>query len=394
VREDPTQKGLLFAGTELGVYVSFDDGDNWQSLQLNLPVTSVRDLQIHGDDLVIATHGRSLWILDDIQPLRQMHPGMACVTACLFSPAAAMRVDNNSFQGTPLPPEEPAAKNPPDGAILDYVLAANAGQVTLTILDRRQQVIRRFANTDKEEGRRPPLPIAERWFPEPQKIENTTGMHRFIWDLRWRNSGEPAVDEDQENMIAPRGPRVPPGTYEVKLAVDGKTFTQPLVVKMDPRSLAGRDLLTRQYQLGKQIFEDTIRSRGALAEIDSVLSFLADLKPEQLSRGTTLAAQVTELEALMHQILQGDKPSLDGLESANAGLDAVLNAVEGGDREVPLQVQELYQDSRRQSEKQVAAWAAVKKTKLSQLNAALVQAGLSPVAISEIEEEVEELKTR
>ncbi len=386
VREDPKKKGLLFAGTELGVYVSFDDGDHWQPLQLNLPVSSVRDLQIHGDDLVAATHGRAFWVMDDIAPLREMHPGITCPGACLFAPALAVRVDNNGFAGTPLPPEEPAAKNPPDGAILDYALAGLADQVTLTIFDQHHEVVRRFASSDQEAGKRPPLPIAERWFPEPQRIENTPGMHRFVWDLCWRNSGEKAVDEDEDNMIAPHGPRVPPGVYEVMLTVDGKSFTQPLTVRMDPRSLATTQVLREQYRLGKEAFEETIQSRGALAEINSVQSYLGGLK---LNGNAAPAAQVAELEAAMARLLEGD-----GLEIANAGLDAVVNAVEGGDREVPSQVMELYQDSRGQARKERAEWEVVKKTKLAALNSALRQAGLAPVAMSEIEEEVEELKTR
>ena len=386
IREDPKKRGLLFAGTERGVYVSFDDGDHWQPLQLNLPVSSARDLQIHGDDLVVATHGRALWVMDDMEPLREMHPGISCAVACFFAPAAAIRVDNNSFAGTPLPPEEPAASNPPDGGILDYALPGQADEVEITIFDQQHEVVRRFASTDKETARHPPLPIAERWFPEPQRIENTPGMHRYVWDLCWRNSGDSAVDEDQQNTIAPHGPRVPPGRYEVRLTVDGKSFTHPLVVSMDPRSLASSALLKEQYRLGKEVFEETIRSRGSLAEINSVQAYLADLK---LQGHDALAAQVVDFQAVLRELLEGD-----GLEIANAGLDAVLNAVEGGDREVPAQVMELYRESRRQAEKGVAEWASVKKTRLAALNTALQQAGLSAVAMSEIEEQVEALKTR
>ena len=227
----------------------------------------MRDLQIHGDDLVIATHGRSFWILDDIEPLREIHVGFNCSGGCLFHPADAIRVDNNSYPGTPLPPEEPAANNPPDGAILDYVITGQAKEVTLTILDQHQQVVRHFSNRDVEAGKRPPMAVAERWFPEPQRIADTRGAHRFVWDLRWRNSGTAAVDEDAESLIAPSGPRVPPGVYSVKLTVDGKSITQPLTVKMDPRSSASIAVLTVQYRQGKEIFQETLKSRGALAEM-------------------------------------------------------------------------------------------------------------------------------
>jgi len=397
IREDPKKRGLLFAGTEFGVYVSFDDGDLWQPLQLNLPVTSVRDLQIHGDDLVTATHGRSFWILDDIEPLRQIDDRTFCSTACLFRPAAAIRVDNNSFAGTPLPPEEPAANNPPDGATLDYVLPAQAHEVTLTIFDEHQQVVRRFSSTDQEAGKRPPMAIAERWFPKPQRVEDTAGMHRFVWDLRWRNSGDKSVDEDEESLVAPSGPRVPPGIYQVKLTVDGKSFVQQLTVKMDPRSSASATLLSEQFRFGKEIFEQTLRARGALAELDSVKAHLSELKLELLKQSSPLAAQVADLDERMEAILEGDRKSssdIHGLENANSGIDDVMNSVESGNRETPEAVLAIYRLSTREAEKQIASWTEVKTTKLTKLNVALQQAGLSAISMSEIEEEVQELKTR
>ncbi len=397
VREDPEKKGLLFAGTELGVYVSFDDGDHWQPLQLNLPVSSVRDLQIHGDDLVVATHGRSFWILDDIEPLREMNAGTKCQGACLFKPAVTIRVDNNSFPGTPLPPEEPTANNPPDGAILDYVLPTDSQVVTLAIFDEHYQLVRRFSSADKEPGKRPPVPIAERWFPEPQRIEKTAGMHRFIWDLRWRNSGNPAVDQDDNSDAAPSGPRVAPGSYEVELSVDGKNSTRSLTVRMDPRCAATPAVLNDQYRLGKEIFTQTLNSRGALAEIDSTLSALANFKPEQMAQHPELSGQMKELQADLAHIWEGDagkRPDITGLGDANAGLDSALNGVEGGDRVIPSQILLIYQQSKAEANKQIAAWNTEKKTRLAAFNAALQKAGIAPIAISEIEEEVEELKSR
>lgn len=394
VRDDPMKKGLLFAGTELGVSVSFDNGDRWQPLQLNLPVSSVRDLQIHGDDLVIATHGRSFWILDDIQPLRQIHAGISCPGACLFRPAPVIRVDNNSFPGTPLPPEEPTANNPPDGAILDYFLPAQANEVTLTVFDQHQVLVRRFSSTDKEEAKRSHAAVAERWFPKPQRIENTAGMHRFLWDLRWRYSPNPAAD-NESGSSAVSGPRVPPGTYDVKLTVDGKSFTQPLTVTMDPRSSASISLLNEQFRLSREILERSLQSRTALAEVDSVQSELADLKPDRIAEHPALLAQVAGFEALMRRVLEGDGkkvPDIDGLISANSGLDAALNAVEGSDHTVPPQVLTLYQQSKREAGVQIAAWAMAKKTRLTTLNDALQGAGLAPISISEIEEEVQVLR--
>ncbi|MGC2370266.1 MAG: hypothetical protein WA474_14470, partial [Candidatus Sulfotelmatobacter sp.] len=175
IREDPEKKDLLFAGTEFGVYVSFDAGDHWQPLQLNLPITSVRDLTIHGDDLVIATHGRSFWILDDITPLRQALEAGKANSFYLYQPAQAYRIDNDSFPGTPLPPEEPTAQNPPAGATIDYFLQSPASNVTLEIFDPQQKLVRKFSSEDKHPEKHPPVPIAERWFPKPEVLLSNPG---------------------------------------------------------------------------------------------------------------------------------------------------------------------------------------------------------------------------
>ena len=232
VRQDTQDRNLLFAGTELGVYGSFDGGDHWQPLQMNLPATSVRDLAIHGDDLVIATHGRSFWILDNITPLRQLGVPAGVGDVRLFKPATALRIDNDVFLGSPLPPEEPAAKNPPEGATVDYYLSSHANEVRLEITDRDGKPVRRFRSGQVVEEKGPPRAIAERWIPKPMVLENSAGMHRFVWDLRWGSSGTSEELED-EGFGPPRGPRVAPRNYKIKLTVDGQTFTQALKVQMD-----------------------------------------------------------------------------------------------------------------------------------------------------------------
>lgn len=390
VREDHKKKGLLFAGTELGAYVSFDDGEHWQALQLNLPATSVRDLQVHGDDVVVATHGRAFWILDDIEPLRQIHAGLACPGACFLSPAVAVRVDNNSFSGTPVPPEEPSAKNPPDGAIIDYVLPAQAKEVTLAFFDQQKRLVRRFSSADQEAPKRSRAAVAERWFPKPGRVEATAGMHRFVWDLRWRYSGNTVAD-NESGSGTPQGPKVPPGTYDVKLTVDGKVFTQHLTVRMDPRSSASISLLNEQFRLSTEILDYSLKSRAALAEIYSLLDQLVDRNQDQIAQHPVLLTQVADFEALVRHILTGDgerRFDIDGLISANSGLDAALNAVEGGNRALPPQVLTLYHRSRQEAEKQMTAWGAAKKTKLTTLNTALRKVGVSPISISEIQSEI------
>ena len=196
IREDPKCKGLLFAGSEFGAYVSFDDGDHWTSLQLNLPITSIRDFAIHGDDLIAATHGRSFWVLDDISPLRQIK-AVPSTGIYLFAPGKAIRMTSDNFSGTPLPPEEPQAKNPARGAYVNYYLAEPAANsVVLEILNAHGQAIRRYSSADKPGPPETNLPIAPRWFPQPQVLSKDAGMHRFVWDLRYGRTGEPGDSDD------------------------------------------------------------------------------------------------------------------------------------------------------------------------------------------------------
>ncbi len=234
VKEDPRRRGLLFCGTERGVFVSFDEGDNWQSLQLNLPPSSMRDLQIKDDDLLVATHGRGFWVLDDITALRQLDRQAAGADAILFRPAEAVKLPEPSEQGTPLPKDEPFAENPPTGAVIDYYLkTAASAPVTLEVLDASGAVVRRFASDDRPAPRDPnTLAVQIVWAPQAEPLPATAGMHRWVWDLR--GSAPPA----QTGRSGGRGrgaPIAPPGRYSVRLTVDGKTFTQPLIVRQDPR---------------------------------------------------------------------------------------------------------------------------------------------------------------
>ena len=394
IREDTQRKGLLFAGTELGVYVSFDDGDHWQPLQFNLPVTSVRDLTIHGDDLVIATHGRAFWILDNITPLRQVGAQGEAAKARLFKPAIAVRVDNDVFLGSPFPPEEPAAKNPPDGAVIDYYLPAKAAAVKLEISDSSGKMVRRYSSADKKQEQMPPLPIAPRWFPTPVVLESAAGMHRFVWDLRWNSSGTGEEFED-EGYGAPRGPRVIPGQYQVKLTVDGSTFSQELQVKMDPRSQATGTDLAQQLTLGLEIFGEVRRGRRALAELSTTSSSLGKLK-EQFKGQSQLLAQAEKLEGAIGAIEKGSKeePQTMGLEAAVSGLQSVLRVVEGGNRTTPEQAIEVYRLSDEAAKSRIADWKKLKGGELAEFNHAIEKAGLHPIAISAIEAAVESVMSQ
>ena len=385
IREDTENKDLLFAGTESGVYVSFDDGDHWQSLQLNLPVTSVRDLTIHGEDLVIATHGRSFWILDNVTPLRQVSEAGKASAFWLYHPAPALRIDSDSFVGTPLPPEEPTAENPPAGAMIDYFLRSPASSVTLEILDAQKNLVRKFSSEDKHAEKRPPLPIAERWLPKPQFLRTTPGMHRFLWNLTWSSSGGPSADEESEYR-SPSGPKVVPGTYEVRLKVDGQTQSRSLKVVMDPRSPATPEVLQQQFQLGQQIFAEILKARRALAEISSVQKQFAEVEQNLGEKHPTLKSALADAQSEISRILSDkdfhQQPS-GGLQGAYTELVSALRVVESGDRAVPSQAIAVYQEASQSVQTQIAAWSTFKQMKVAQVNQKLREENLAPIAISE-----------
>jgi photosystem II stability/assembly factor-like uncharacterized protein len=236
VKEDPNRRGLLFSGTERAVFVSFDDGDHWQSLQLNLPPASMRDLDIHGDDLIVATHGRGFWVLDNTSALRQINTDVAGSSAHLFQPADAILMTPGNDNGTPMPRDEPLAENAPAGAMIDYYLKSNAsGPVTLEIVDPAGEIVRKYSSEDKGPPVNPEtLNIPAYWVRPFEPLSTAAGMHRWIWDLRPTPPPRPAGG----GGFGGRGaiPMVLPGIYTVKLSVGGKNYTQPLVVKMDPRT--------------------------------------------------------------------------------------------------------------------------------------------------------------
>jgi photosystem II stability/assembly factor-like uncharacterized protein len=398
VREDPTQKNLLFAGTELGIYVSFDAGDSWQPLQLNLPVSSVRDINVHGSDLIVATHGRSFWVLDDIAPLRQAAAAQKD-RAYLYAPPAAVRVDNDGFLGTPLPPEEPQASNPPDGAIVDYYLRGDAAKASLQILDAQGHVIRHFSSLDKTNIERPLLPIAERWFPKPQVLETSAGEHRFVWDLAAGGSGSGLGDDDDDSASTPPGPRVAPGTFTLRLSVDGVTTDRPLRVIMDPRASATSQVLDQQFALADSIYTQTLSSRKAMAELESVESQLKKLDASGQSKPDFLTQAIHHALTSLQEIKGGEagvekKGQVAGLAQANAGLGVALRVVESGDRTAPAQALVIFNQMSSAARRRIKAWQQYKTTELSQVNAALARANRKPVQIAAIEEQVHYAMTR
>jgi len=296
LREDHVRKGLLFAGTENSVWVSFDDGDHWQPLQLNLPHTSMRDLWIHDNDLIVATHGRGFWILDDIAPLREA-ADLAAAAAHLFTPAPAYRVQRDTNTDTPLPPDEPAAANPPDGAIVDYYLAHSVSTaVTLEILDARGKLVHKFSSADKPEATEAELKkqlIPLYWLRPFHTLSTESGMHRWVWDLHYSAPDSPrheypiaAIPADTPRY--PLGPTALPGSYTARLTANGKSYTAPFMVKMDPRITISSAGLEKKFLLEVRLASLLTQTSGALLQAGSMREPLQKLT--QQATGPTLDA--------------------------------------------------------------------------------------------------------
>jgi photosystem II stability/assembly factor-like uncharacterized protein len=386
IREDPARKGLLYACTETGVFVSFDDGDHWQSLQLNLPTVSVRDLVVHGDDLVIATHGRSFWILDDMSPLREVDSKVAASDAYLYQPAAAIRLNPEGFQGTPLPPEIPKAQNPPDGAIIDYYLkSAPSGEVTIEILDSKNQLVHRYSSNDRPTARRGRQAIADIWIVPPPRLTTRPGMNRFVWDLRY--SAASGGTGDPESGQAARGPQALPGTYQARLTVAGQRFTQPLKVVLDPRSSATPADLAKQFDLAMKTSQELGSATETTQQIGSLRRQLSDAKAK-VSGDSSLLASIASLDSDAAKIAgaaggrNADAPP-SGLNAVRLQLNAVINVVDSADRTPPAQAYALFDQASRDLATQLAAWNSLKTGKLVEINRSLQTKQLPQIELRE-----------
>jgi photosystem II stability/assembly factor-like uncharacterized protein len=389
VREDPVRKSLLFAGTETAVWMSLDAGDHWQSLQYNLPHTSMRDLWIKDDDLIVATHGRSFWIFDDISALRQLDSVKS--DAYLFKPGDAYRVRRSTYTDTPLPIDEPAGENPPDGAAIDYCLPeSTSGPVTLEILDANGKLVRKYASTDTPYATEAQLAkqlIPLYWIKMPQTLAAGAGMHRWIWDLRYTTPT--ATNYDYPISAVPHGtPRVPqgplalPGTYQVRLTADGKVLTQTVTVKMDPRVQATPDDLEKLSALESKLAASVTSSAEADLEAHSIRE-----QVDKLSKSTeppVPAAVKEQLEKLDKQIglLLGGSPK-SGTTEATPGLDDVAGETASlygqvGQADAPPTSAQEQASAHAMSELEevLPAWGKIKSTSIPEMNRQLQAAHL------------------
>jgi photosystem II stability/assembly factor-like uncharacterized protein len=401
VREDPLRKGLLFAGTEGSVYVSFNDGDDWQPLQLNLPHTSMRDLNIHGDDLIVATHGRSFWILDDFAPLRQLNDSVAKSAAYFFDPQKAIRFRWNRNPDTPLPPEFPAGKNPPDGAIFDYYLAAAAKDpVTLEIFDSQNHVVRHFSSTDKlipMEQLAAENPIPMYWVRPEQILSAEPGMHRFVWNLHYA----PPDSLEHEFPISaiyrdtpryPLGAWVLPGAYTAKLSSGSWSFTKTFTVERDPRSKSPSIALDKQFEMETGAVAGMNESFAALARVKSVRSQLKDraAKAGKVALADPIAAldkKCAELEGAAQSSFFGLAPGAklpENFSTLNQHFGGILAVADSADTAPTTQATAVYKELQAALQDLAGRWTKIREQDISALNVELKKAGLAPIEPSKL----------
>jgi photosystem II stability/assembly factor-like uncharacterized protein len=360
VREDPSCGGLLYAGTERGMFVSFNGGEAWQPLQQNLPMTSVRDIDLHGDDVVIATHGRGFWIMDDASALRQMS-SVRADGLTLFKPADAIRFRTAAFTGTPFPKDEPMATNPPEGAIIDYALPPGSkGTVTLTIRDANNNEIRRFSSADKHPSPdRYGLKYAPGWVKAKPLPAATPGMHRFVWDLHY--SAPSALQADDQEFD---GVWAPPGNYVVKLTAGGKTVAQPLVIKPDPRVNLPVSALQREFVLATQVADTWSQAAAALADATRLLKTVQQHKDQSSIR---LAVDVLDISGI-HDDSENRpvKPPRrgDSFKTLATDLQNLEHAVDGADADPGTDAEAGYRQLSKMLSNSLQEWQKLKNGSL------------------------------
>jgi photosystem II stability/assembly factor-like uncharacterized protein len=401
LREDPKRKGLLFAGTQSSAYASFDDGDHWQTLQLNLPAAPVTDFAVHGDDLVAATFGRGLWIVDDISPLRELSAKVIESPVHLFKPQTAMRVRWDNNNETPLSPEFPASENPPDGALLYYSLKNNAkSEVTLDVLDAKGNRVRHYSSKTALSK----LPVGnapDYWFAPPAVLDTTPGLHRFVWDVRTEDpltltygyfGGKLDYIEytlpdhaipGQTPRHQPPGALLPPGTYEAVLTVDGKQYSQKFDVVLDPRVHASSSDLMEQWNLAQTISSAMQASYSAYNEY-SALQTAITLQQTALkdnSQAKELLDALTKLQKAANDVAEGNREA-PGIGPMNRDLSRYFVMIESADMRPAASAQKASHDACVVLQKNLAAWRQINEESIPPVNKQLQEVHLSPLPLA------------
>ncbi len=390
VREDPKRKGLLYAGTDTGVFVSFDDGDHWQSLTLNLPATPITDIQVHENDLAISTFGRGLWILDNVSPLRDLKPEITSADATLFSPVTAMRVRWENYQDTPYPIETPAGRNPSDGTPIDYFLKAPAkGEVTLTIFDDKGTQVARFSSEAKQAHYLPPN-VPNYWFDSPPVLSKSAGLNRFVWDLRYPSPASLPYSyggellEYAEYTLAdhavpgltprqqPRGPLVAPGTYVAELNYGGQKSRQQFTVELDPRVHAAQEDLVEQRDLALQIDSGMKSSYDSYMQVAALRKALADVKG--------MKEAVDQLEKKIEAVEKGTNAA-PGFGLVNRDLGRLIFSVENADMRPVQAVKIAVQQSCEALDRDLLKWKQLNEQEIKSLNEALAKSSVPALPV-------------
>jgi photosystem II stability/assembly factor-like uncharacterized protein len=384
VREDPLRRGLLYAGTEHGAYVSFDDGDHWQPLQANLPRTSIRDIDVHGRDLVIATHGRGFWIMDDVSALRALAADPKAGTR-LYAPAVAIRTRPSGFTGSPMPLDEPRGANPPQGAVIDYVLGATSGPATLTITDGAGAIVRRYSSSDPvARADISKIAVAPEWLGDPSAVAARPGAHRFIWDLRYPVPPVLAsVDPGEEE----KGIAVPTGRYWVELAVGDHRERQPLDVILDPRVRLPAAAVARQATAARRIEAIRVAVATAFEEADRLHTSLSTLAAADAKLASSVSATLTRLDEIADlapplrtpDSTGADTRRVQGLRHLVAVLRSLARAAEGADAEPSVDLRRGIAEYDRLAARTLGDWSAFKASDVARLNAVLVEMHRAPI---------------
>ncbi|MFO1187399.1 MAG: hypothetical protein U1E87_08105 [Alphaproteobacteria bacterium] len=382
VRADVKRAGLLFAGTNVGVFVSFDDGGSWHSLQQNLPTAWVRDLAVHGDDLIAATQGRAIWVLDDIAPLREAREETLEEPLHLFAPAAAYRIHHNNNKDTPLPPEEPLGENPPAGAVIDYWLGADAsGPVEIEIRDRDGALVERLTSKAQEE-----LPaeryFAKAWINPTPPLSTARGMHRAVWNLRHERPKADAYEfsiaaiAGADTPLNPQGPFAVPGDYKVILSAGGAMREARLVLLEDPRVRASKSDLEASLRLSQAIAQALEKARIAIGQAGEVTKQIDGL----LKRQGIAPDLKASLEALGKKVKGPDEPA-PSLASASEVLRGIETDLEAADAAPNAPQREQVAKSGVEIERLAAIWAGLRDADLPAVNSALKSAGLPEIEV-------------